>query len=52
MPRCRLPAHVRWCNPGSTGHVCGLTFEGLGEEDRATLEEAIERVRRLAAQLS
>ncbi len=51
-PRCRVPAQLRWCNPGPTGHVCGLTFEGLEGEDQAILEEVVERVRRLAAQLS
>jgi hypothetical protein len=51
-PRCRVPAHVRWSKPGASGHVCGLTFKGLGDEDRAILEEVVERVRRLAAQLS
>jgi hypothetical protein len=51
-PRCRVPAHVRWSKPGPTGHVCGLTFEGLDDEERAVLEEVIARVKRLAAQLS
>ena len=51
-PRCRVPAHVRWCEPRPTGHVCGLTFEGLQGEDRTILEEVIERVRRLAAELA
>jgi hypothetical protein len=51
-PRCRVPAHVRWCQPGQAGHQCGLTFEDLSEDDRAILVEVIERVRRLAAQLS
>jgi hypothetical protein len=50
-PRCTVPAHVRWCQPGQSGHQCGLTFEDLGEEDRSILVEVIERVRRLAAQL-
>ncbi|HET8644008.1 MAG TPA: PilZ domain-containing protein [Vicinamibacteria bacterium] len=51
-PRCRVPAHVRWTKPAASGHQCGLTFEDLGEEDRAILEDVIARVRRLAAQLS
>lgn len=51
-PRCRVPAHVRWSKPATKGHQCGLTFEGLGDDDRATLEEVVARVRRLAAQLS
>jgi hypothetical protein len=51
-PRCRVPAHVRWSKPGATGHLCGLTFEGLDDDERALLEEAVARVKRLAAQLS
>lgn len=51
-PRCRVPAQVIWSKPGASGHQCGLTFEGLGDEDRGILEEVIGRVRRLAAQLS
>lgn len=51
-PRCRVPALVAWTKPAARGHQCGLTFENLGGEDRAVLEEAIARVRRLAAQLS
>ena len=52
-PRCRVPAHVRWSKPGATGgHVCGLTFDGLDDEERTVLEEVIARVKRLAAQLS
>lgn len=51
-PRCRVPALVAWTKPADRGHQCGLTFEQLGEEDRAILEDAIARVRRLAAQLS
>jgi hypothetical protein len=52
-PRCRVPAHVRWTKPGAAGgHVCGLTFDGLDDEDRAILEEVIARVRRLAAELA
>jgi hypothetical protein len=51
-PRCRVPAHVRWSKPAASGHLCGLTFEGLDDEERKVLEEAIARVKRLAAQLS
>jgi hypothetical protein len=51
-PRCRVPAHVRWSKPAASGHVCGLTFEGLDHEERKVLEEVIARVRRLADQLS
>lgn len=50
--RCRVPAHVRWSKPGATGYVCGLTFDGLDDEERTVLEEVIARVKRLAAQLS
>jgi hypothetical protein len=51
-PRCRVPAHVAWSKPAPRGHQCGLTFESLVEDERAILEDAIARVRRLAAQLS
>jgi PilZ domain len=51
-PRCRVPATVAWSRRAAKGHQCGLTFELLGQDDRAILEDAIARVRRLAAQLS
>jgi hypothetical protein len=43
---------VRWVKPEARGHVCGLTFDGLGEAEQAVLQGVIERILRRADELS
>ena len=47
-----LPARVRWVKPEARGHVCGLTFDALGEAEQAVLQGVIERILRRADELS
>ena len=51
--RSRLAGRVKWAQSAEgKGHVFGVTFEGLGEEDRASVAGVLAEFRRLAAELS
>lgn len=49
----RLPATVRWGKPSSRGgFVFGMSFDGIGSEERKILDGVLEEFRRRAAQLA
>lgn len=53
IARSRLPAVVKWVRPGHGGsRLLGLTFRGLGREERRGLEAVVEEFHRRAAQIA
>jgi hypothetical protein len=48
----RLPATVRWARPSDRGgHVFGVSFEGMGEEEQKALDTLVEGFLRRAASI-
>ncbi len=48
----RIPATIVWSRPSSRGgFVFGVSFEGIGGDERAVLENVVEEFRRRAAAL-
>ncbi len=48
----KIPATIVWGRPSSRGgFVCGVSFEGIGGDERAVLENVVEEFRRRAASL-
>ena len=52
--RSSLPGRVKWLKPAEnrTGHVFGITFEGLSAPGQAAVETVLAEFRRLAAELA
>ena len=52
--RSRIAGRVKWAQPaeGRKGCAFGVTFEGMGEDERASVAAVLDEFRRLAAELS